>query len=112
MPVFEYRPVPKPSHKRNKPTAKQRGDISASVRLKLHERSGGVCEKCNGATAVEAAHTLRRWKIKGKTTLEDLAHLCKPCHMYGDNTIDGRRFLEQFRREKYEEAGKIQQYYE
>src|SRR5690606_14141187 len=107
MALFEYRPVPKPSHKRINPTAKQRGDISASVRMKLHERSGGICERCLSARATEAAHTLRRWRIKDRTTLEDLAHLCHDCHYDCDNSEYGRVFLQQFRHMKYKAAGRL-----
>lgn len=95
--MFQLNAVPKPQHKRNKPTAKQRGAISASVRLQLHERSRGVCERCYIARATEAAHSIRRWRIETRTTVNDLVHLCHECHYYCDNDIAGRLFLEQFR---------------
>lgn len=95
--MFQLNAVPKPQHRRNKPTAKQRGSISASVRLQLHERSHGICERCYSARATEAAHTIRRWRIEERTTVQLLAHLCNSCHTHCDNTRDGRLFLEQFR---------------
>src|SRR5690606_22845787 len=110
--MFELRAVPKPSHKRNKPTRKQRGVISPSVTLKLYERSKGICERCYRSKGQERAHTLRRWRIKGKTTLEDLAHLCVTCHDWADETAEGRKFLHQFRYRMYVNAGRLQEYYE
>lgn len=112
MPIFEYRPVEKPKHKRNNPTAKQRGSISNKVTKQLYIRSGGICERCMNARGQERAHTIRRWKVEIKTTVEDLAHLCKECHVHCDNTADGRLFLKQFRYLKYKESGRLQEYYE
>jgi hypothetical protein len=99
-----FLPQPKRSYPRNKPTAKQRGAISASVRLLLHERSQGICERCYSERATEAAHTIRRWRIEAQTTVNDLAHLCHDCHYYCDNNAAGRIFLEQFRTIRMGEA--------
>lgn len=112
MALFELRPVAKPQHKRNKPTAKQRGAIGDAATKKLYSRSGGICERCGFVKGQERAHTIRRWKIKGRTTAEDLAHLCNTCHTYCDNTAEGRLFLAQFRHQKYLESGRIEEYYE
>ena len=90
--MFEYRPVPKPSHKRIKPTARQRGAISTRVRQQLYERSGGLCERC-GKRAAHAAHITRRWKLE-RTTVNDLLHLCVTCHYWADNTAEGRKWLQ------------------
>lgn len=86
------RSVQKPSFKRNKPTAKQRGAISPSVRQALKARSEGLCERCKAARAVHAAHITRRWKLD-RTTVFDLLHLCERCHVWCDTTKDGRAFL-------------------
>lgn len=104
------RSVPKPTFKRNAPTAKQRGDISTKVRRQLRDRSNGVCERCLYELAVQAAHSIRRWKVKGETTVNDVAHLCLECHTHCDNTHDGRLFLKQFRIARYKAAGAA--YYE
>lgn len=108
--MFQLNAVPKPQHKRNKPTAKQRGSISPSTRLQLRERSKGICERCCSARATEAAHTLRRWKVRGKTTLQDVCHLCTPCHNWADESREGRLFLKQFRMARYKATGT--EYYE
>lgn len=96
---FGFHPVPKPQHKRFKKTAKQRGAISPEVRRKLHERSGGICERCRGARAVESAHVTRRWKLK-ETTLDDLLHLCVRCHDWADGTAEGRAYLRKIEEER------------
>ena len=112
MAVFNLNPVPKPSFKRNKPTRRQRGDIRPSVRRELHERSNGICERCKSARAVEAAHTLRRMDIRVKTTVEDLCHACKECHIHMDSTLGGKVFKQQFRMLMYKKAGRMNEYYE
>lgn len=84
------------NHKRIKPTAKQRGSISPSVRKALRERSGGRCERpgCHN-DAHHAAHVTRRWKLSERTTVNDLLHLCIYCHAWADQTSDGRAYLRQ-----------------
>lgn len=62
--MFQLNAVPKPQHRRNAPTAKQRGQISTKVRKQLRERSGGICERCNNNLAVHAGHLVRRWLIE------------------------------------------------
>jgi len=83
---------PKPSHKRLKKTAKQRGAISTKVRNQLKKRSDGICERCRSRVAVHAAHITRRWKL-AETTVDDLLHLCLECHIWADGTEAGRRYL-------------------
>jgi hypothetical protein len=102
--MFQLNPVPKPQHKRNRPTQKQRGAISTKVRRELRERSGGICEKCGYNLASEAAHTIRRWKVEERTTVQDIAHLCHDCHYHCDNTKEGRQWLETFRNKQLEES--------
>jgi hypothetical protein len=98
MTLFQLNACPKPSHKRNKPTAKQRGSVSPSVRLQLAARSNGRCECCGrGGIALQAAHTIRRWKVESRTTVNELAHLCVECHVWADTTGTGRVWLEEFR---------------
>ena len=98
MTLFTLNACPKPLHKRNKPTAKQRGAITAPVRHQLATRSNGRCERCGrSGIALQAAHSVRRWKVEGRTTVTDLAHLCLECHTWADTTGEGRRWLEEFR---------------
>lgn len=92
-----FNPVPKPSYARNKPTAKQRGQITTKVRRELRERSGGICERCEYNLAVHAAHLVRRWQIPEKTTVKLVAHLCLGCHTWADTTKGGREWLKAFK---------------
>lgn len=94
--MFQLNAAPKPSHKRNRPTARQRGMITTKVRRQLRDRSGGVCERCHYAPAAHASHLVRRWLIEEKTTVNHLAHLCVPCHQWADSCKEGRAFLEDF----------------
>ena len=68
------------------------GDISAKVDKQLKERSGGVCEKCDAARATERAHITGRKQLNHKTTVDDLLHLCTPCHRWLDGTPEGIRY--------------------
>lgn len=81
---------------RQKKTAKQRGSISAKVTRELYERSCGICEHCHAARGAQRAHLERRWKLM-ETTVNDLAHLCVPCHLWADQTGEGRKWLIHFK---------------
>lgn len=101
--ALPLRPVPKPSFPRNSIKAGKKGEISTKVRRELRERSGGICEKCHYALASQAAHLERRWRLKGLTTVKDLAHLCIECHTECDNTAAGRVWLADFKQQMEEE---------
>jgi ribosomal protein S14 len=104
--MFQLNPAPKVKHKRNKPTAKQRGSISHKVRAEVEKRSGNRCERCgkyrSAVWTLEMAHITRRWAQDGLTTANDLVHLCGPstnsgtCHHFADYTRAGREWLKQF----------------
>lgn len=104
--MFQLNAVPKPSHKRNKPTAKQRGAISSSVRQQVNIRSRDRCERCgkhiSNVWTLEQAHIKRRWAMEGKCTANDLVRLCGPssnsstCHHFADYTRAGREWLVEF----------------
>ncbi len=108
---FGFNPVSKPSHKRKKKTAKQRGAISNEVYNAAYERSGGVCERCGKGWYLECAHLIRRWKIETETTVNDVAMLCAPqgqtgtCHHWIDSTRTGKEWALAFRDKLYEESG-------
>ncbi|MFD7521409.1 hypothetical protein [Paenibacillus chitinolyticus] len=98
QPVRSYTKEQQTRSKRVKLTQKQMGDISPKVDRKLKGRSQGICElrkQCDGARAVERAHITGRKQLKRKTTIEDLLHLCTPCHRWFDETIEGIRYKRQ-----------------
>lgn len=83
--------------KRVRPTQRQMGEISAKVDKELKERSGGVCERCRAARATERAHITGRKQLKHRTTVNDLLHLCTPCHDWLDETVEGIQYKRQLR---------------
>lgn len=100
QPVRKYTKEMQLFRKPVKPTQKQKGDISTKVDRELKERSGGVCElrrTCHGNKAVERSHTMGRRIIPHKTTVDDLFHACKLCHIWLDETPDGIRFRKRVR---------------
>lgn len=122
---MEHRPVPKPSHKRSKPTAKQRGAITPEVYEAAYTRSEGRCERCgwqgygigefriSGVKwCLQAAHLLQRRNIEVSTTVNDIAMLCGPsvnsgtCHHWVDSTKAGRQWALDFRDELYRRSEK------
>lgn len=99
---FGFNPAPKPTSRRNKLTTKMRGRIKPEVYQGAMERSGGLCERCGKYGSYEyqtlqCAHLIRRWKIEGETTVNDVAMLCLECHFWADNTKEGREWLSNYR---------------
>jgi len=95
QPVRAYPKSKQLYKKRIKPTQKQMGAISPSVRKQVRERSGGICElriKCNGLPAVQQAHKRGRRRMEHKTTAEDLWDVCVYCHTWLDSTGEGAIF--------------------
>lgn len=95
-----FRPVTKESQlykKRVKLTQRQMGDISAKVDKELKTRSGLVCERCSAARATERAHITSRKHLTHKTTVDDLLHLCSPCHRWLDGDPEGIRYKRKLR---------------
>ncbi|OMF38804.1 hypothetical protein BK133_00960 [Paenibacillus sp. FSL H8-0548] len=95
-----FHPVSKASQTsktRVKLTQKQMGDISTKVDKQLKERSALVCERCSSARATERAHITGRKHLTHKTTVEDLLHLCTPCHRWLDGDPAGIRYKRKLR---------------
>lgn len=82
---------------RVKLTQKQMGDISAKVDKQLKVRSGYVCERCSASKATERAHITGRGHLTHKTTVDDLLHLCTPCHRWLDGDPAGIRYKRKLR---------------
>lgn len=99
QPVRGYSKSQQTESKRIKRTQRQRGAISASVRQEVRARSKGICEvrkRCNGAQAVEQAHLQGR-RLIDATTPEMLRDVCKACHIYLDESVEGIRLKKQLR---------------
>lgn len=111
------RAVPKPTYKRRKKTAKQRGAISVQADREAKERAQGRCERCGWVEGsydpsgrrwgLERAHLERRWKLE-ETTGKDIAMLCGPsvnsgtCHHWVDYTSDGKAWAREYRKKLWE----------
>lgn len=52
----------------------------ALMKAIVHKRSGGVCERCHFRKATQVNHLT--YERIGEEWLEDLQHLCAPCHLY------------------------------
>jgi len=94
---FGHNPVPKKTKGvRVNPTQKQMGEVSKEVLKELADRSGGICERCGKAWAVDPAHLTGRRHLDENTKVTDLMHLCRECHNWLDDTPEGircRRFI-------------------
>ena len=76
-------------NKRIKPTQRQMGAISTSIREIVQERSSGICERCSSQRAMHMAHIIGRKQIDHVTTEKDLLHVCVYCHRWLDETEEG-----------------------
>ena len=105
MPIGDWNPAPRPSHKKiDKPkkidhkrgglSQCQLGAITPKVRKEVRDRSGGICEvriRCDGAFVKEQAHDQSRNTIGHRTTANDILDACNACHRYLDRTAEGIR---------------------
>lgn len=95
--------------RRIKPTQRQMGAISQTVRQEVRARSGGICEvrqRCNGAKAVQQAHIIGRKQLTQRTTAATLLDSCLECHKWMDETTDGIRHKRRLRDELLGNRGK------
>ena len=52
----------------------------------VRKRSGGICERCHVRPAAEVHH--KTYGNIGAERLEDLQHVCRPCHRFESAVID------------------------
>lgn len=97
QPVRSYSKDKQLGGKRIKPTQRQMGAISPKVDKELKERSEGICELCTAAKATQRAHITGRKQIDHRTTVEDLLHVCVPCHKWLDESVEGIRYRKSLR---------------
>lgn len=58
----------------------------ALIKRQVRERSGGMCERCHFREAVEIHH--QTYERIGRERLDDLQHVCRPCHKYESAVTD------------------------
>ena len=52
----------------------------AQIKKTVTERSGGLCERCKARPAASVHH--KTYEHLGAERLEDILHLCEPCHLF------------------------------
>lgn len=111
---FGFNPVSKPQHKRNKPTAKQRGEFSKKTIEAIRERDNNQCVKC-GSYQIEAVpHHIIYKSAMGTNHKRNGMSVCRSCHdwmhgkkkgPYGELAREGRYWAEMWRDENLDENG-------
>jgi hypothetical protein len=102
---MEFNPVSKKEqlyNKRVKTTQRQMGAISNLVREQVFERSEGICERCKSQRAVQMAHIIGRKQIKHATNMNDIIHVCVPCHKWLDETPEGIKYKREMANEQFD----------
>lgn len=94
---MEFRPVPKPTHKRRKPKRGQEGKFSPKTIQTILERDEYACVRC-GSFYVESVphHIIYRSQL-GKGTEDNGCTICRECHDWAHNFKEGRLWFELWR---------------
>ena len=87
---------------------KKRHEFPKSVKIKVHDRCGGICEECHETEGAEYDHIVECWE-GGKNNEENCKLLCRACHLEKSRhstslRAKGKRFAIQRGRPK---SGKI-----
>ena len=117
MGLFDgFNPVPKPSHKRNKPTAKQRGQFSAKTIQAILARDENKCVKCGSYHVESVPHHITFRSALGEGTKRNGVTICRRCHDWahgkclgsnGELSSEGRYWFEMWRDENLDEKGDL-----
>ena|SRR5690625_3432660 len=93
------RPVPKPRHKRRKPSLKKRGEFSKVTKEKIYKRDGGLCVVC--FKKADDFHHVKYKTQNGRGVFTNGVCLCRKCHDKAHSYKDLRKNLEQMMIDKY-----------
>lgn len=101
------KPVPKPTHARNKPKRRNITRITNKARHEVLERSEGKCECCgiSNPYSFEVAHIIQASQLGRGDDPANLLLLCGPsvnsgtCHHWVDSTSEGREWAMRKREE-------------
>lgn len=74
-----FRPVPKPKHKRRKPTRRKRGQFSKETAQAIIERDEGLCRVCK-KEGTQIHHVMPKGSGKGRGVFTNGMLVCQPCH--------------------------------
>lgn len=103
--MFDYRPVPKPTHERRTPKRAQRGEFSSKTRTDIHIRDDGKCVRC-GALANHIHHIQYRSQL-GDNSKRNGASVCFKCHDYAHSSREGREWFEIWRDTHLDNQGNL-----
>ena len=89
-------------------SSSKRREFPRSVKEKVHERAGGICEECGERDGEEYDHIVECWE-GGKNNEDNCKLLCRPCHLEKSRhsthlRAKGKRFAVQKGRKR---SGKI-----
>lgn len=89
--------IPKPTYRPHKSPK----SIPAKIRAAVHERDGHVCQK-SGERGTEIHHIVPGGMGRRRVhTIENLITLSLEMHDWAENTEEGRRWCEDWSRERY-----------
>lgn len=122
MGIFdEVRAIPKPNHKRSKPTRKERGKFSSETIQAIYIRDNGRCVKCGASHDLEGIpHHITYRSQGGKGEKRNGCIICRSCHRWvhdgqpgpnGELSKEGRYWFEMWRDENLDENGDMKHDY-
>jgi len=117
MGLFDgFNPVPKPSHRRNKPTAKQRGQFSAKTIQAILARDNFKCVCCGSHYVESVPHHIIFRSQGGTGDKRNGATVDRLCHDWahgkrkgpnGEPEKEGREWFENWQETKLDENGDL-----
>ncbi len=111
---FGFHPAPKVTHKRFKPTRKQRGEFSKETIAAIELRDGKKCVKCGSSNLDCKPHHITYRSQLGEGSKRNGCCICLSCHEWvhngqkgpnGEPSKEGRYWFEMWRDENLDENG-------
>lgn len=102
----EFRPCPKPSHKRRVPKQKDRSRFSEKIIKEIFERDDFRCVRCGTYKDLESvSHHITFRSQGGLGTKRNGATTCRSCHALAHSDKEIRKWFEQWREETLDQYG-------
>src|SRR5699024_279301 len=93
----KLRPVPKPNHKRRKPTRRKRGAFDKDTRDQIIDRDDELCRVCK-SLGRQIHHVKPKGSSKGRGVFTNGMLVCNDCHAdihrYNDKLVHWQRQFE------------------
>lgn len=109
----QFNPAPKQQHKRRTPKKVNRGRFSPLTTQRIFEYDEHRCAYCRSYRIESVPHHILYKSQGGLGTFDNGATVCPDCHKWahglrkgvnGEATTEGRKWFEQYRQRKLEEA--------